>query len=355
MRVNFQYGGETRMYWLYKPQSARPGGPVIVDVPGQGFPTDGVPLLESLADQNGIVLAFPVPKKNWLDPAEKPYIGAVIDDVVARNGADASRVYLTGGSAGGIEAYEVACTPAGAKVAGVGGLFAGITTSTGGPAALASECKPPHPMVIVELHGTADTATPYNGRPCEVSKDTGRTVCLPSQLELMQFWAKVDGCSPTPTTTTTGKLRVDIWQSCSAGTAVELNSVEGGDHGLSGVTAGGVSPFQRLWNFLSAYPGAVAKPLKLQASLVSGRVVGRGATRKLVVVVSTNAAASGRVILKRGTATAASGVFKASGAGKATVRLALRAGTRTGTYTLTISLRGPQGQTVLKRAVKVPS
>jgi polyhydroxybutyrate depolymerase len=351
VHVSFTYNGETRTYWLYKPTSVKTSPALVLELPGQGFPNEGVPYWEQLSDQDGFLVAFPEPKSNWGDPAEKAYVGGVIDDVVAKQKADRTRVYLTGGSAGGTEAYAVACSPTGAKVAGVGGIFAAVVTPTPGPAGIEQACNPPHPLTIVEVHGTGDSFVPYNGRACQVSKDTGRTVCLPSQLELMQFWAKLDGCDPTPASTTSGKLRIDVWSSCSAGTGVELNSVAGADHNIQAVTVNGVSPYARIWSFLKAHGAA---PVTLRGSIVSGRVVGRGAKRKLVVVVDVNAPYTARVTLKRGSTIAASKAF-ARPAGKTTLMLAVRPAAKRATYVLGVSVRTSLGQLALRRTVKVPS
>jgi polyhydroxybutyrate depolymerase len=350
--ISFTYGGETRTYWLYKPTSAKPSPALVVELPGSGFPNEGVPYWEQLSDQDGFLVAFPEPKNGWGDPAEKPYVGGVIDDVIARFGAESSRVYLTGGSAGGTEAYAVACSPTGAKVAGVGGIFAAVVTPAPGPAGIAQACSPPHPLTIVEVHGTADSFVPYNGRPCQVSKDSGKTVCLPSQLELMQFWAKVDGCDPTPSSSTSGSLRVDVWQSCQAGTGVELNSVAGADHNISAVTVNGVTPYSRIWAFFKAHGAAGAA--KLQARLVSGRVVGKGSRRRLLVVVDANGPFKAAVTLKRGSTTAASRSFTKP-AGKTTLSLGLRSSAKQGAYVLQVTVRNSSGDVVaLRRSIRVP-
>ena len=350
VHVSFTYNGQTRTYWLYKPTSVKRSPALVVDIPGQGFPDEGVPPWEQLSDQDGFLVAFPEPKSTWSD-AEKAYVGGVIDDVITKQGADRRRVYLTGGSAGGTEAYAVACSPTGDKIAGVGGIFAAIVTPSPGPAGIQQACSPPHPLTIVEVHGTADSFVPYNGRACQVSKDSGKTVCLPSQLELMQFWAKVDGCNPAPATMTSGRLRIDVWASCSGGTGVELNSVAGADHNIQAVTVNGVTPFARIWSFFKAHGAA---SITLRGSIVSGRVVGRGAKRKLVVVVDVNAPYTAQVTLKRGSTTAASKTFTKP-AGKTTLLLAVRPATKRATYVLGVSVRTTLGQLALKRTMKVPS
>jgi polyhydroxybutyrate depolymerase len=355
VHMSIDFGGKTRTYWLYRPPSSRrPSVPLLINLPGHGFPNEGVPSIELLADKEGLLAAFPETESNWKDPADQAFVGSVIDDLVAKMDADPARVYVTGGSAGGFEAYRVACGPTGAKLAGVGGLFAGIVTPGPGEAGIERACNPPHPLTVVEIHGTADSFVPYDGRPCQVSHDTGNTVCQPSQLELMQFWAHVDGCGAVPSSSTQGSLRVDTWQSCRAGTGVQLNSVTGADHNLQAVTVGGISPIARLWSFFSAHAAAPAQPA-LQGRITSGRVVGTGAHRTLVVVVNVNAAVVMSVTLRGGAATVASSVFKRS-AGTTTLKLRIRAAARPGSYALKVTMSGAEGRKlVLKRTIKVPS
>jgi len=353
VRMTIAFGGRTRQYWLYRPQSVTGHSrvPLVLNLPTHGFPTAELPDYELLADREGLLFAFPVTETEWRDPTDQAFVGSVIDDLVAKGGADPTRVYLIGPSGEGVEAYKIACGPTGAKLAGVGGIYAGIITPTAGETGIESVCSPPHPLTIGEVHGTADSFVPYNGRPCQVSKDSGKTGCLPSQLELMQFWARVDGCGPTPSSSTQGILRVDVWQSCRAGTAVELNSVAGADHNLEAVTVGGVSPIVRLWSFFSAHG---ASTNTLHGKIVTSRVVGTGNHRTLVVVVDISAPATARVTLARGRLTVASGTVK-RGAGKATLRLPIRAGARSASYVLSVNLRGAQGQRlVLRRSVNVP-
>ena len=125
VQVSITFGGQSRSYWFYRPASFRPGAPLLVVLPGDGYPTPGVPDYQLLADSQGIVLAFPLTQSQWRDPQDSPFVGAVIDDVVSKAGADPRRVYLMGGSAGGFAAYRMACGQLGGHLAGVGGLFAG--------------------------------------------------------------------------------------------------------------------------------------------------------------------------------------------------------------------------------------
>ena len=57
---------------------------------------------------------------------------------------------------------------------------------------IASLFVPPIAAGMIAFHGTADPFVPYNGLPCRTSHETGKPVCLPSQPDLMRFWADAE-------------------------------------------------------------------------------------------------------------------------------------------------------------------
>lgn len=345
------FQGRSRSYWFYAPKTFAPSPPLLVVLPGDGFPTPGVPDYELLADRQGVLLAFPTTESKWRDPSDPAFVEAVIDDVLAKDAADGSRVYLMGGSAGGFAAYRMACGPLSAKLAGAGGLFAGIVTASGGLAGIKAVCSPRHPIAIAEIHGTADPYVPYAGRPCQISADGGHMVCLPSQPELMSFWAQTDGCPSGSTSSTAGSLRTDVWAPCADGTGVELLTVDGGAHDVDSLTVGGVSPMARLWAFLTAH----APTRALAVSIASSRVVRTTGRRRLVVVLSTSASGTARLTLTQRGRRVAAGTVTVR-AGRNTIRLAVGKTARPGASLLRVTLTSAgRKPVVLTRGVRVPA
>ena len=322
VQVTFSFQGRPRSYWLYRPTQLRAGAPMLVVLPGDGFPTPGVPDYELLADQQRILLSFPLTESKWDDPSDPAFVGAVVDDVIGKQGADRDRVYLMGGSAGGYATYRMACGPIGARFAGAGAIFGSLTIPNEGQAGIRAACNPVHPLTIAGIHGTADTFVPYTGLPCRTSHETGKPVCLPSQPDLMRFWAGADGCPAEARSSTEGVLRTDAWQPCRKGTAVALFTVAGAGHSLEAVTVGGVSPMARLWSFFASHFPAAAAPL--QARILSAKPV-RPAPKQptLVVRVSVNKQVTARLRLTRGKSLAASTASTWS-AGTRSARLQVR-------------------------------
>jgi hypothetical protein len=189
-----------------------------------------------------------------------------------------------------------------------------------------------------------------------MSPESGQPVCVPAQLDLMRFWAKVDGCPPSPVTSTVGAITTYLWQGCNAGTAVELAVVKGGGHEVQSLVAGGVSPHDRIWSFLSAHPSSSGSgTTTLRGALLTAKVTGTGGARKLVVRVSVNEKVTARLSLVRGTASVVSNGSSRVAAGTAMLRLAVPKGARPGRYIARVTLRDSSGATlVLKRTVVLP-
>jgi hypothetical protein len=318
-------------------------------------PLSDITIYEALADQAKFQFAIPISRTSWKDPADIPFIGDVIDSLVAKGTVDADRVYITGGSGSGFAAYRLACSPTGAKIAGVGGLFAGIIAPTAGQAGLQTACQPTHPISVIEVHGTNDDFVPYNGWACKTS-ESGKPSCLPSQPELMRFWAGVAACNQTPTTTAAGSLKVDLWGSCTGGAGVELATVTGGGHTPDSLTVGGVTPEARVWNFLSTHArvARAAPAAQLRGQIVSVKVTKNGTRRTVALRLTVSRAVTAHISLLRGSSTVASRVLQ-FGAGTARAQLAVPKAARSGSYKLKIALRDSSARVLtLTRAFKLP-
>lgn len=352
IRMTVVSNGRTRDYWLYKPSTVAAGKKVplelVLDL--QSSPPSEAPAYERVADHEGFLVAF-LRTEATVENPDQAFVGDVIDDLVTKANVDPNRVHATGASGGAFEAYRIACGPVGSKLAGVGGLFGGIITAARAPEGVAGACNPTHPISVVEVHGTNDPYVPYSGRPCQIS-ESGRTVCLPSQRELMQFWATTNGCTAAPSTSSAGKLRTDVWQPCQAGTAVELVTVAGGGHTSKSLTVGGLTPAARIWSFLSTHPRQAQAPLR--ARLLTVRVVRAGASRRVKAQVSISARVAARMRLVKGRSTIASGSSRASPP-TAVLQLNVPKKARSGRYTVKLRLDDGAGQVVdLARSVHVP-
>ncbi len=224
--------------------------------------------LSAVADRHGFAVVFPrgygqswaVPGGNT--PAEQAGIDDVafvrtLLDVVARTyGLDTSRVVATGISNGGILTELLGCSLADRLIGivPVAGLMRRNTSTT---------CSPARPISVFGIHGTSDPIADYHGVP-------GADGFL-SFTETLAFWARLDGCSKTATTTSLADSAHDntsvttlSYSGCRSGTEVGGYAVSGGGHAWPGgepigsvedmgITSQQFDAGEAIWSFLDRH------------------------------------------------------------------------------------------------------
>jgi polyhydroxybutyrate depolymerase len=239
-------GGRDRVYRLHKPAGLPRSASLVVVLHG-GFGSaeqaERSYGWDQLADSEKFVAVYPDGvKRAWnVDgggccgrPAKENiddvgFVSAVVADVAKNVGIDASRVYATGMSNGGIMAYTLACNTT---------VFAAI-----GPVAgtQLNPCRSPHPVSVMAVHGTADPMVPYGGGPGHGFAHING----PPIPELNALWRKVDQCQ-SPTETTDGHVTTST-AACAQGRGVALVTVaDGGHHWPDFATA-------TLWEFFAGH------------------------------------------------------------------------------------------------------
>jgi polyhydroxybutyrate depolymerase len=144
-------------------------------------------------------------------------------------------IYLLGYSNGGRLAYSVACN---APV-----LFDAYVVVAAMPQ---SGCGVTRPVSILQIAGTADPAIPYlPGQPGIESP--------PATVQVARLRA-TDACPAAPASEQQGRLTLQTWTGCAAGTRVGFATYAGGDHGwpIGDATTPAAAPV--IWRFLSGRP-----------------------------------------------------------------------------------------------------
>ena len=248
-------GGVDRTYRVYDPGGpATSRRPLLVIL--HGGDEEGAAMVDrtdfdSVAGADGVVAVYP----DGLDGTwnagfccgtrhtadDVGFLVALLDRLEADSSIDSSRVYMTGISAGGVMAYRMACDRADrvTAIASVAGTM------------LPDTCHPSRPVSVLEIHGTKDQEVLYDG-----GHAAGSSYAIPSTPVLARAWAALDGCGATAVRSGDAVVQVDTWSPCSGGTAVELETVTGGDHvwyspGL-GPADGALDATHDVWAFLSA-------------------------------------------------------------------------------------------------------
>ena len=150
------------------------------------------------------------------------YLAGLIDAIKAEYAVDDKRVYLFGHSNGGFMSYRMAYEHPGA--------IAAIASLAGADQSLPA---PPEPVHVLQIHGTADTAIPYES-------GSFRDRALPGARESVESWAAHNGCAVTGVDSGTLDLdggidgaETDVTrytEGCRPGGSGELWTIDGGGH-----------------------------------------------------------------------------------------------------------------------------
>ncbi|HEX2026403.1 MAG TPA: hypothetical protein VHF25_00215 [Nitriliruptorales bacterium] len=123
-----------------------------------------------------------------------------------------ARIYLAGVSNGAVMGYRFVCDQA----TGI----AGIASVAG--AMVPDECRPTKAFSVLEI--TTPPTTWCRGG--ELADFTHGTRPAASSVEVVQFWAAMNGC-PQPTSRTEGRVTTTGWRGCRDDTSVSLVTIEG--------------------------------------------------------------------------------------------------------------------------------
>jgi polyhydroxybutyrate depolymerase len=252
----------TRPYEMHVPHEHLGKPPLLVFLHGFGGGHVEVAKrfgAEALSDAHGFLLALPdgttdrAGRRFWnasdaccnrdhLPIDDVAYLDAIIDDAVARYGADPLRVYVGGYSNGGFMAHRYACDRA--------DRVAAIVSFAGEPWKDPSLCRPTVPVSVLAVHGDADDVVRYEGA-LESRRGDVLEAAYPGAREAVEMWAKKDGCAPA-------EERGDVvrYGRCGAGAEVVLQTLHGATHALSPTR----DDTERMWAFLSAHSRRPSSP-----------------------------------------------------------------------------------------------
>ena len=152
---------------------------------------------------------------------EAAFVAALLDDLEAAFAIDRARVYATGISNGGMMAYLAACTLA--------DRFTAIAVVSG--ELTLSDCRLARPVSVLVIHGSADQNLPYDGGvgAKALARHPARSVRF-----AVDFWRARDGCAAVSDNRRDGSVARERYGPCSADSAVELVTIEGGGHSWPG-------------------------------------------------------------------------------------------------------------------------
>lgn len=255
-----QVDGFTRVYRVYTPPGTSPAHPVPLLIALHGGQQYGDAMeqltgFDSLAEGEHFMVAYPNGHgqtwnagnccgfPNVTAANEVDFIDALITRLESGGRVDRTRVYATGFSAGGAMAYALACNLS-SRIAAIGVMSGTMDLNA---------CHPQHPVSVLEIHGTADLELLYGGGGIGVLRGD----VLPATPDIVSRWAQLDACPNGPETQASATVQLTTWRTCAAGTRVQLQTVQGGDHNwyspqLPGADAS-VDATQTIWQFVRQF------------------------------------------------------------------------------------------------------
>ena len=269
--------------WIYVPQSASPGAPLVVVLHGCTQNVVGYDQSSGwsrLADLHGFVLLYPEQQRsnnpnlcfNWFSvddvtrgKGEARSIREMVAAVQAQHGTDPRRVFVTGLSAGGAMAAAMLATYPDVFAGGavIAGLPFGVARSVPQAFDRMRGHGQPHPRALSDLVRSASSHT--GGWPIlsvwHGSAD--QTVDQSNSFALVEQWRALHGASEVPgETDLVHGYPHRVWRDRNGRDVIEEYSITGLGHGTPLDTNG-------------SGHGEQAAPFMLEAGISSTRLIGR--------------------------------------------------------------------------------
>lgn len=299
--------------------------------------------LDQLADRYGFVVAYlgsqTPTSSSWTlcdMSSNLAYISSEIVQLTASQNIDASRVYVTGFSAGATMSIFVGCNLS-RQVAAI--------APVAGAERWKDPCKLSRPVSILDIIGSADGASV-----------TGTSVLMPVSAVAAR-WESADGCSTTPNQVIQYfTVTESAWSRCNDASAVASYVIEGGTH--TWPPAAGADRYlnagQAIWAFFSAHPGLSATQPSVALTALGARR-SRAARWLRIAIASEENAVMVRETLSYRSRRVAFQVFDLS-RGAIVNKIAIRRSARAGRYKLTLVFADGYGrQVTIVRTVYVPA
>ena len=280
-----EVAGLQRSFWIVRPASAKAPAPVVFVLHG-GASADGRVTFrygfQNLGARDGVITVHPSGHiEGWNDGRDSPFIqsrGAGVDDVafframidllIAEGAVDPKRIFVTGGSNGGMMSQRLVCELSD-KIAGAASFIAWM------PTRLAPTCRPTQPIPMLLMGGTQDRLMPFaGGRVAPIFLRDRDTVL--SAEDSFAFWRERNRCGQEisredlPDKDQADGTRVSVSRAEKCAAPVTLYVVEGGGHRLpgegtrlhaneamaerSGVSSRDIDGAAVIWDFFFAKP-----------------------------------------------------------------------------------------------------
>jgi len=254
--------------------------PLVIVLHGGGGTGQGMVKLtgfNAVADRENFIVVYPDGFENhwndgrgvqWQAQVENlddvGFISALIDHLSDELNIDASRIYVTGISNGGMMSHRLGCELS-QRIAAIAPVASNI------PVNMASVWSPSRPVPVLIVNGTDDPLERWEGGEIRLGRNTFGVVL--SVADTVKFWVGKDQCASSPVVTqlpdtapndgTT--MRKEIYGGCQDGAEVVLYAIEGGGHtwpsglqylpeSIIGKTSREFNASEVIWQFFKEHP-----------------------------------------------------------------------------------------------------
>ena len=195
-----RYKGETRTYWLYVPGGAGASTPLVLVLHGYGGKAEGYcPAMLEVAEREGFAVCYPQGEKDakgktgWnvgydvqqgLQRDDVGFVRALVKHLRRHHGIGKDNVFMSGMSNGGEMTYFMAYR--------YPDLFRAYASIAGLTMQWAfKEWKAKKPVPLIEVHGTADKTSMWEGDPADTG-GWGAYIAVPLAVG---YWAAQARCT----------------------------------------------------------------------------------------------------------------------------------------------------------------
>ena len=248
-----------RTYWLYVPEGANPATPLVLVLHGYGGNAEGYcPAMLEVAEREGFAVCYPQGEKDakgktgWnvgydvqqgLERDDVGFVKALVKHLRKTHHIGKDNVFMSGMSNGGEMTYFMAYR--------YPDLFRAYATIAGLTMQWAyKEWKAKKPVPLMEVHGTADKTSMWEGDPTDTG-GWGAYIAVPAAVG---YWAAQARCTHEETTTLPQKGEHPVvlhrYLGGDDGIEVRLYEVQGAKHSWH---LADMDTCEEMWAFFSRY------------------------------------------------------------------------------------------------------
>ncbi len=201
---SFDFDGTTRIFEVHLPQNFQADMPLVIALPGWSESINWFKvftMLHQFADTAGFIVVYAegtdlswnigikyCPVRGTLPTTDDVgFISALIDTLYNRYNIDMQRIYCCGFSTGGEMTLRLACQ--------LGERFAAVASVAGGLYDPAENWHPFRAIPVLEIHGTKDLYSPYDGPGGIVDTVYDHSAEQWSIKKTLDYWIEKNQCS----------------------------------------------------------------------------------------------------------------------------------------------------------------